>query len=54
MPCTRIEHHVPGRVHPFFLFTACPSFGSPFKLALLGLHPKEPVNDNTRIKLITV
>jgi hypothetical protein len=38
----------------FFLFKAFPSFGSPFKLALLGLHPKEPVNGKTRTMLIIV
>jgi hypothetical protein len=36
----------------FFPFKAFPSFGSP--LALLGLHPKEPVNGNTCTMLITV
>ena len=30
----------------FVLFKAFPSFGSP--LALLGLHPKEPVNGESR------
>jgi hypothetical protein len=37
---------------PFLLLTSFPSFGSP--LALLGLHPKEPVNGNTRTMLIAV
>ncbi len=40
MPCTRIEHHVPGRVHPFFPVLSFSFFWLPLQVGALGVAPQ--------------